>query len=366
MKALIITCFESNEERVLYVNNVLKLINFETVIISTDFSHMRKEKRNNIPDNYIAINTKPYAKNLSLDRINSHRQFAKDTFDLVRENNPDLIWLMIPANSLLKEAKQYKEENSDVRIIVDVIDMWPESLPIRFNKNMFPFNIWRNIRKNNINCADIVVTECNMYQNILSNEYDGRIKTLYWAKENKNSVDILDLPEEKLSLCYLGSINNIIDIDKIEAIVSTSDMPVELHIIGSGENKEDMLERLSKVCYVIDHGIVIDDDKKAEILGKCHAGINIYKKGLYIGLTMKCIDYFRYGLPIINNIKGDSWDIVQKYNVGINIDDNTILDSNKLINMRTHNDSIYDLYKSNFSKDTFMKRCREIIDEVIR
>ena len=36
-------------------------------------------------------------------------------------------------------------------------------------------------------------------------------------------------------------------------------------------------------------------------MAQCHAGINIYREGLYIGLTVKCIDYFEHGMPIVND-----------------------------------------------------------------
>lgn len=366
MKAEIITCFESNDERVKYVYEAMNRKFYDVKVISSNFSHANKTFRNNVPDYFKLIETKPYDKNLSVERINSHKQFAKDAFEIVRNNKPDLIWLMIPANSLLQEAKQYKKENNNVKIIVDVIDMWPESLPVSFSKSIFPLSIWKNIRKNNLDCADIVVSECNMYHSILEKEYSGNIETLYWAKDNKDYIDILDLSEDRLSLCYLGSINNIIDISKIEKIISTSDKPVTLHIIGAGEKKDEMINELSQVCEVIDHGIVMEEKEKSEILKRCHAGINIYKDNLYIGLTMKCIDYFRYGLPIINNIKGDTWKFVEEYNVGVNIDSNTILNSKQLINMRNYNDNIYDLYDTYFSKDVFMKKCREIINEVLK
>ena len=35
------------------------------------------------------------------------------------------------------------------------------------------------------------------------------------------------------------------------------------------------------------------------------------KQEVFVGLTMKSIDYFEAGLPIINNIHGDTWNIVK-------------------------------------------------------
>lgn len=361
----VVTCYESNEERVSFVCDACKTRGYDVRVITSDFSHIRKEKRNNVNDAYYALDTKPYDKNLSLKRIRSHRKFAKDAFSLIKKHKPDLIWLMAPANSLIKEANDYKR-NNNVKLIIDIIDMWPESLPFGFNKHLFPFSIWRNIRKNNINCADALVTECDMYKEILQEEYKKKINTIYWARNDRKVDKSLDLPEDKLSLCYIGSINNIIDIDTIYAIIFSADKPVAFHIVGEGEKAEEMVEKLENICYVTYYGAVRDEEKKNEIFKKCHAGINIYKEGLYIGLTVKCIDYFEYGLPIINNIKGDTWSFVTTDSVGINVNRDTEIHSEDLIEMRMNNQNIYDLFKENFTKEVFVKKCLNVIDEVMK
>lgn len=362
----IVTCYESNEERVSFILEACLSRGYEVKVITTDYSHIRKEKRSNIPDGYFSIRTKPYKKNLSCERLLSHKQFAEDAFKQVEMDNPDLIWIMAPANSLIKEGNKYKQNHPDTKIIIDVIDMWPESLPVNYNKHLFPFNLWRNIRKNYINCADTLVTECDFYQDILSEEYKKDIKTIYWAKDIVNVDKNLDLPTDRLSLVYIGSINNIIDIERIYSLIWNCGMPVNLHIIGEGEKTTEFINRLKTICYVEYHGVVRDEEKKSEIFKKCHAGINIYKKGLYIGLTVKCLDYFEYGLPIINNIKGDTWFFVIKNNVGTNVDNKTVINSEELIEMRNNNKNIYDLFENNFTKEAFEKKCLEVIDEVLQ
>ena len=365
MKAVIATCYESNEERVSFVYDALKKRDFDVEVITTDFSHVKKTKRNNIPEGYSYIETNPYNKNISIERIRSHQKFSKDLFKTIKQIGPDLIWLMAPANSLIKEANEYKKKHN-VKLIIDIIDMWPESLPISSSKSLFPFRIWRNVRKDNINCTDALVTECNFYQDILSKEYDGDIHTIYWGREKRAVKRELDLPENKLSLCYIGSINNIIGTGIIKKIISNIDESVILHVVGEGESVESFIHEIKQVCEVIYHGAIRDEERKSEIFSQCHAGINIYKEGLYIGLTVKCIDYFEYGLPIINNIKSDTWDFVDKYGVGINVDENTRVKSKTLKDMRKNNQNIFDLFEQNFTKCVFEKKCLEVIDEVLK
>ena len=250
MKVDIVTCYESNEERMSFVYDACLNRGYDVEAITSDFSHIRKEKRNNIPAGYTAISTMPYRKNLSLKRMLSHRRFAKDAFSHLNEKKPDMIWLMAPANSLIMEAMKYKEKNPETKIIIDIIDMWPESLPLGIDSSVFPLNIWRNIRKDNLVCADAVVTECDLYQDILKNEYRGKMTTIHWGRDMKAEKNQSVLSDDLLVLCYIGSINNIIDTERISAMIAGIQMPVKLHVIGEGENKDIFLSELKKVCDV--------------------------------------------------------------------------------------------------------------------
>ena len=364
-KAAIITCFESNEERTSFVIEALKQRDYETIGVSTDYSHIRKEKRTDRKDPYIQIETIPYKKNLSVSRLLSHRDFAKKAFQYLDTFDPELIWVCIPANTLISEARKYKDRHPNAKIIIDVIDMWPESMPIGLFKKTFPFRIWRGIRKNSINCADTLVTECNYYIEILKNEYKGNIIAIHWARDNKIEDYPLDLPKDKLSLAYIGSINNIIDIEEMGRLIESSDLPVELHVIGEGENKNKLLNLLSNNCNLVDHGTVYDPKDKQRIFSKCHAGLNIYKDGLYIGLTVKSIDYFNYGLPIINSIKGDTFSLINEYVVGFNVDKNSKLDARAIIDMRLNYKKILKVYEENFSKEVFIQKVNQVVDSVL-
>ena len=46
--------------------------------------------------------------------------------------------------------------------------------------------------------------------------------------------------------------------------------------------------------------------------------------------------------------------MVEKYKVGINVDENTKVDGKKLIKMRKNNKYIYDFYNKNFTKKVFV------------
>lgn len=365
MKVVIVTCYESNEERVELIANTFKNRNDEVEIITTSFSHKKKHQRTKYPSFSGTLNivdTMPYKVNLSFSRLLSHYRFAKDAFSKIVKINPGLIWVLAPCNSLVSQANKYKLNHKDTKIIIDIIDMWPESLPFSLNNDIFLLNIWKNIRSKNLKCANLLVSECNLYKKILEKEYGNKVETLYWSREGK-AIDINNTKNSTLSLCYIGSINNIIDIREICNLINKLNTNIDLHIIGEGESKEKLINEAKKVCNVIYHGPIYELEKKKSIMAKCHAGLNIYKDNLYIGLTVKTMDYLQFGLPVINSIKGDTYDLIKEEKVGFNID--ALFTVNDIIDLRNNNKHILDTFNKCFTKEAFTEKCNEIIDEVL-
>lgn len=324
----IVNCFDTYEHRVDMVYSFFIKQGYNTKVYTSNYRHFEKCYRNGKKDNYIFFNAKAYKKNLSIARLTSHIKLSKDIFKKVENDRPDLLWVLVPPNSFVKDAGKYKRKNPNSKLIFDLIDMWPETMPISKFKSLPPFMYWKNLRNKNLKFADEIVTECDLYQTILPQNIDRqKVHTIYLAREikKKNIDSRLNLPKDKISLCYLGSINNIIDISVIKNLISNIKKirPVELHIIGDGERKEELINSCKDAgADVIIHGKVYDSDEKQKIFDLCHYGLNIMKESVFVGLTMKSMDYFEAGLPIINNIKGDTWDFVDEEKIGINLEEN--------------------------------------------
>jgi len=74
------------------------------------------------------------------------------------------------------------------------------------------------------------------------------------------------------------------------------------------------------------------------------------------------------GLSLINNIKGDTWNLIEDYNIGFNCDYKTLYDVVKKISKEqmslTDRQRVRECYTKNFSKDAYrdsMKCCMEAI-----
>lgn len=308
-----------------FVNDYVKK-GYDVIYVTSDFDHMTKKRYCfNEYKNSKQLHVISYKKNLSISRILSHLMFSYKTFYMLLACKPELVYVEVPNNSLVKSSAKYKKINN-AEIIVDVFDMWPESMPVK-TKNMivnWGFDIWRNFRNKNLKFADQIWIECDYYRELLSaQKINLPMETKYLKLKNAETSIEMKVSEEEIDLCYLGSINNIIDISLIEKIVSefAKNKRTRIHIIGDGERKDEFLDILKKNSIeTIDHGKVYEIDKLQEIFDQCWFGINVLREDLAIGITMKSISYFRGGLPIINTVQGDTSRFVEECNIGINVD----------------------------------------------
>ena len=118
------------------------------------------------------------------------------------------------------------------------------------------------------------------------------------------------------------------------------------------------------------YGKVYDPKEKQQIFDKCHFGLNIMKDTVCVGLTLKSIDYFQHGLPILNSIQADTAQIVEKYKTGINVTKDNILDVaanvvnanvGELLEMR---ENIKKVFNSLFSHESFNEKLEDVFKKL--
>ena len=237
---------------------------------------------------------------------------------------PDVLVVLLPPNFLAHYGARYKKRHPEVTLIFDIFDLWPETFPGgKIKKLLAPvFKVWGALRDRNLGKADFVVTECEMFRQKLGLAENSQA---IWLCADPLTLEKTQpqLASDRLELCYLGAINNVISIPDICGLIKelTAKKPVTLHIIGKGERQQEFIDEAEKAgAEVIFHGAVYDEAKKLEIMNQCHFGLNIMKSSVCVGLTMKSVDYFRFGLPIINNIPADTERLVTQHGVGVQLD----------------------------------------------
>ena len=364
MKAVIVSSSYSYLDRVELLKEYYDNKGYDTTVLLTDFIHANKSYATWEREGYVLVNTKSYQKNISVERLYSHYKFAKDIEAQLDNMQVDLLHVLLPANSLTKVAERYKETHPSVTLCIDIIDLWPETMPINKFKRMYAFEYWRKLRDNYLDNADRIYCECDLFIKVMHRENDERFKTLYWVKTDEPVASKPKLHKDEVHLCYLGSINNVIDIDYIVTMCRElmRIKKVVLHIVGDGERREELLQKTRETrAKVIYHGLVYEPEKKQAIFDECHFGLNIMKPSVCVGLTMKSLDYFQAGLPIINNIDGDTADMIDSYYIGFNgyhalLENIEELQEEDYLLMR---DNVKKLYYEKFTKEAFVKRLED-------
>lgn len=363
MVVVLVYAFDTCLDRVQLLKNYYTSRGYEVKGMTSNFSHRKKAVYNADADAVIPV--REYHKNLSVDRILSHMEFAKKARQAMEDIQPDLIHCIVPCNSLVKEMAKYKKKHHNVKVAFDIIDLWPESMPIERYEWMLPFKIWKNRRDKYLSSGDYVFCECELFK-----QYVHCGNVLYWSIDKDCMPMNPDLDQDELQFCYLGSINNIIDIPMISSFLRECSQQKKcvLHIIGDGEKKEQFIQDVLCVgVNVIDHKQIFDFKRKQEIFDQCNYGFNVMKSSVVVGLTMKSLDYMCAGLPIINTIQGDTKEFCTEWDIGFNITEDNIKQVAKQVCQEgmdvqlQRRKNIQTLYNTYFTK----KRFYEVLDKVL-
>ena len=405
MRVYIVTDSSVYEKRAELVRDFYAEQGLRTTLIVSDFNHMAKRKlsADEKKTDRIYIDAKTYDKNISPKRLYYHHDFAKKAYELLKrmidadieeraagtgdgktENGFNaserdkseeglkergagtaLLYVLIPGNSLAETGARLKKETG-CRLITDIIDLWPESLPVKKIEGTPPIQLWKSIRDKSLKYADHIVTECELYKRILRLE-DAKTSVIYWPKQekvellNKGSRTVCSNSIDEISIAYIGSINNIIDIPEIISVLKAVNKRrrVRLCVIGDGESRDEFLNALTDAgISFIYHGAVYDEARKQELLQACEWGLNIMKPTVRVGLTMKSIDYLANGLKLINSIEGDTREFVDKYGLGVNICEEV---AEKIASYKgADREYIHGFFKANFSVEAMHNKMREI------
>ena len=374
MKVVCISCFDYYDTRMFWVIKYFRKKGFETRYLITDFDHFSKTNAvRNYPDSK-QLHVPAYFKNLSLRRLMSHYIFSKSVVKELKIEKPDIIYCVVPPNSLVKGVAGYKRKNPDCKVVFDIYDMWPESFPYAKNNpvlNIF-FNLWRKLRDKYICSADILTGVSRHQKEELDAMYHMDTKVIFPRIADEESVipsysfDI----DGGISFLYLGNINHITDIELGTELLAgiAESTEVTLHIIGEGQNRDTWVQMLNAagvktICY----GAVFDAEKKREIFGKCQLGLNIPRQAINSSMALKSVEYMHLGLPFVNSGTGDNKEIAEKENLGINIDRDNLSDTIERIKnlscddlIKMHQNSI-NFYKSAFSEQDY----DSIFDEIL-
>ena len=310
---------------------------------TSTFRHQSKEHRfeesTTIEENFNYtieyIYSMGYQKNISLERVRAHADFAKQLMDeLEKRNKPDAIFISMPPLSSAKAVTEWGLKE-DIPVFLDIIDPWPDSFIKDVPSFLKPlsrlfirpfYKKLDQILKNSTvitsisngyldwakaRCDDIKKTAC-FYPALDLDTIQAKLKKLS-ETEKKD--------EELLRMVYVGSLGSSYDIPAIveAAAVFDEEHPgkTEFVIAGSGPQADIAKEYEKKLSNLKYLGRISDEELMRQYY-LSDLGLLQHKNNLTQTVTYKLFSYLSAGLPILNSLQSEMVEIIESNEVGMN------------------------------------------------
>ena len=192
-KAIIINCFDNYTYNVRseYVEKCLTENGYECMVLAADFDHRNRKKYKITRNRLKLISVPEYNKNISIRRIYSHYIFSRKVLKEIKREKPEFIYACLPPNFMTKYVAKYRQNNNTI-LVFDVVDMWPETLPLSVKKRVLIspiLRIWASLRNRYLSYSDGIVFECDLFRQYLKcYQKNVRAETIYLCKKDKNIV----------------------------------------------------------------------------------------------------------------------------------------------------------------------------------
>ena len=293
-------------------------------VVTTDFDHMTKRHCKDLQEppftHIYRLKTLPYRSNISVLRLLSHLLFSirAAAFVLKRRSQYEVVYVTLPFNFLAWFVLWISPARCK---IIDVVDIWPDVLPFprRFVRLLWPiFAIWRKFFDKAVAKANVLLAVSDSFIEEAS-KFAGpscRRRRFYIG-----DVKLQDAVEKdaKLTVAYIGNIGHLYDFETLlDAMERAKQGTVQLLIVGEGDRREWLLGELRRRGLQHEYfGIIYDPPTLANILSRAHVGFNGYLN-TSAAFSYKANTYFAAGLPILNSMGGDLYNIVAQYGLGLN------------------------------------------------
>ena len=317
------------------------------------------------------VAVRPYAKNVSLARFASHRDFGRTFERLANESvasgqlaRPDVILASLPPLDS-PEAAARLAKRLDALLVVDLMDVWPETFqrllpgPRWLRKFISPLLLGGMYRRRAavIEAADAISTASQTYADTMLGNAGGQTlnhkKPMHlcylgaYLQEFSPQVRVspveadatavaadattqpvekpaatTPLPDKPLVCVYSGTLEagqDILTAITAAKMLSAAGTPAEIHIAGTGKFEASIRAAaagISGSCRVVIHGL-LDRTAYVRLLSACDVGLVLVKPESLVSVPYKACDYAAAGLAIINSLPGEFESLVTSSVAGL-------------------------------------------------
>jgi glycosyltransferase involved in cell wall biosynthesis len=258
-----------------------------------------------------------------------------------------------------------------VKVIVDVRDKWPDIFLIHplFILFIWPLYIIKNVV---FRYADNVISiSPNYYKWAMAKRNIDLKYVLPLAHPNVKKVDRSISANSEIKFVFAGTLGSTYDLNGIfliHDVLLKNNVSFVIDICGDGPKRTWFEDQIKSRSFIQFHGWL----SKSELQDKmdnAHFGLMLYKNNAPQGWPNKLIEYMANGLPIINTLTGESWELIEQESLGVNFNSS---DFSNLINWileLLNNESKYigyvqrnyELHKNRFNDESIFNQLKNIL-----
>lgn len=359
----------SDNGRFSYLANLLSIDN-DVEIITSDFYHITKKKRECIPTDLpykVTFLPEPgYPRNVCLKRFRSHRVWGKNVKKyLESRKKPDVVYSSVPSLDGPFWTAKFCEKNN-IRFVIDVQDLWPEAfqmvlhIPVLSDLFFLPFRLKANgIYKR----ADAICAVSNTYcQRALRVSRKCKEGTTVFLGTELDTFDryaaenpVLEKREGEIWLAYCGTLGSSYDLScVIDALEELSDPRLRLIVMGDGPRKAEF-ENYAKDKNVSTEFVGrLQYGAMCSLLSVCDITINPIAHMAAQSIINKHADYAASGKPVVSTQEnGEYQKLISTYQMGYNCNNNDSADLAEKIKILTEDQALRQMMGVN------ARRCAE-------
>jgi glycosyltransferase involved in cell wall biosynthesis len=315
-------------------------------VLTTDFDHQRKKRRDrdqwDVVTSIIYLDTPGYSKNVGIQRFVSHLRFASRAARYFRENagEYDVVYATAPFNRLA--AMLFAAAHRHTKIL-DVVDVWPDSLPFSPSMRALAWPLlraWKRQFHAACSRAQVLLAVTDAFLSDGLRHFGGRSEDaarFYLTHQALPAKEVT--PDGWTTIVYVGNIGRLYD---FETLISALRRPrlnsaYRIFLVGDGDRRDWLLEALGRHNISFEYfGTVYDPMKLAGILKRCQVGFNGFRNSS-AAFSYKAATYLAASLPLVNSMTGDLHRLVSEHNIGVNY---KFGDAESLVNALGHFETV--------------------------
>ena len=343
----------TKEGRFEYIGNKLVEEGYEVELVTTDFSHNLKTKReknefNDLGFKVTMIREPGYKKNVTLARFYSHYIMGRNLKKYLQKRKaPNIIYCSIPSLDVAATAARYAKDNN-VKFVIDIQDLWPEAFKMVFNIPVISNLIFYPMKKK----ADYIYKSADELIAVSKTYLSRALEVNKNTKGGKAVFLGIDLskfdeaflnnkykekPANEVWIAYAGTLGHSYDLtnvfDALEVLKNKGINNIRFLVMGDGPLKERFIKysKEKKVNTIFTGRLKYAD--MVGMLGVCDIAVNPISKGAAQSIINKHGDYAAAGLPVINTQECVEYrNLVDEYEMGLNCNNNDAVDlANKIM-----------------------------------